>query len=121
MWLIASELAGVIGLPGSDRNIREQLKKLATENPELARKRQGTKGTEYHISLLPMATQTALYKREGQIKVGDQVLAPPKKKSQQFYCSEALWAGWNKTNHAAQSKAQFALRTTRTIHSVQIC
>lgn len=119
MWLLASELAGVVGLPGSDRNVREQLKKLATENPELARKRQGTKGTEYHISLLPTATQTALYKREGQIKVGDQVLALPKKKSQQSYCREALWARWNKTNHAAQAKAQFALRTVQAVFALK--
>jgi len=119
MWLLASELAGVVGLPGSDRNVREQLKKLATENPELARKRQGTKGTEYHISLLPTATQTALYKIKGQIKVGDQVLALPKKKSQQTYCREALWARWNKTNHAAQAKAQFALRTVQAVFALK--
>ncbi|MBU1392430.1 MAG: Mu transposase C-terminal domain-containing protein [Gammaproteobacteria bacterium] len=119
MWLLASELAGVVGLPGSDRNVREQLKKLATENPELARKRQGTRGTEYHISLLPTATQTALYKIKGQIKVGDQVLALPKKKSQQTYCREALWARWNKTNHAAQAKAQFALRTVQAVSALK--
>ncbi|HHF3237847.1 TPA: DNA-binding protein, partial [Vibrio alginolyticus] len=67
MWFIASELAGVVGLPSTERNTRECLKKLATDKPELARKRQGTRGIEYHVSLLPAATQAALYKREGKV------------------------------------------------------
>lgn len=120
MWLLASELAGVVGLPGSDRNVREQLKKLANENPELARKRQGTKGTEYHISLLPSATQTALYKTKGQIKVGEQLLSLPKKKSQSDgYCREALWARWNKNNHAAKEKAQQALLAVKAVFALK--
>ncbi|NMV12792.1 S24 family peptidase, partial [Vibrio parahaemolyticus] len=65
MWFIASELAGVVGLPTTARRTRDHLQKLAEEKPELARKRQGTRGIEYHVSLLPAATQTALYKREG--------------------------------------------------------
>ncbi|WP_276329914.1 DNA-binding protein, partial [Vibrio lentus] len=77
MWFIASELAGVVGLPSSDRNARECLKKLAAEKPEQARKRQGTKATEYHVSLLPVPTQTALLKQQGKVQVGDQVLELP--------------------------------------------
>ncbi|AZQ10117.1 transposase domain-containing protein [Shewanella khirikhana] len=120
MWLLASELAGVVGLPGSDRNVREQLKRLADSKPELARKRQGTKGTEYHISLLPPATQTALYKREGKIKVGEQVLALPKQKpQQQGYCPEALWARWNKAGNAAQGKAQQALMAVKAVFALR--
>ncbi|MBY3693907.1 DNA-binding protein, partial [Vibrio cholerae] len=78
MWLIASELAGVVGLPTSDRNVREQMKKLAAEKPELARKRQGSKAMEYHISLLPPSTQAALLKKTGKVKVGEQVINLPK-------------------------------------------
>ncbi|MBO2589359.1 transposase domain-containing protein [Shewanella algae] len=120
MWLIASELAGVVGLPGSERNVREQLKRLAESKPHLSRKRQGTKGIEYHISLLPPATQTAIYKREGKIKVGDQVLELPKKKSQQHaYCSEALWGRWNQASNTARDKAQHALTAVKAVFALR--
>lgn len=119
MWLVASELAGVAGMPGSDRNVREQLKRLAADKAELARKRQGTKAFEYHISLLPMVTQAALYKRAGKIQVGDQLLNLPKQKPQQAYCSEALWANWNKANDNAKDKAQQALRAVKAVFALK--
>ncbi|MGD8172173.1 transposase domain-containing protein [Vibrio sp. TRT 21S02] len=118
MWYTASELAGVAGLPSTERNTRECLKKLATEKPELARKRQGTRGIEYHVNLLPPATQTALYKREGKIKLGDQVLDLPKEKNSKTYCREALWARWDKTNNAAKSRAQEALKAVQTVNAL---
>lgn len=95
-------------MPSSDRNIREQLKNLPLRIQNLPEKRQGTKGTEYHISLLPTTTKT-----------GDQVLVLPKKKSLQSYCREELWSRWNKTNHAAQTKVQFALRTVQAVFALQ--
>ncbi|WP_337958958.1 DNA-binding protein [Vibrio parahaemolyticus] len=69
MWFTATELAGVVGLPNTDRNTRECLKKMALEKPELARKRQGTRGFEYHLSLLPVPTQTALLKKQGKVQL----------------------------------------------------
>ncbi|EOG1474724.1 transposase domain-containing protein [Vibrio parahaemolyticus] len=118
MWLIASELAGVVGLPTTDRNTRECLKKLAEGKPEQARKRQGTRATEYHISLLPAATQAALYKREGKIKVGEQVLELPKDTGAKKYCREALWANWDKTNNNAKEKAKEMLAAVQAVHSL---
>ncbi|HGZ7313164.1 TPA: transposase domain-containing protein [Vibrio parahaemolyticus] len=118
MWLIASELAGVVGLPTTDRNTRECLKKLAEDKPEQARKRQGTRATEYHISLLPAATQAALYKREGKIKVGEQVLELPKDTGAKKYCREALWANWDKTNNNAKEKAKEMLAAVQAVHSL---
>ncbi|WP_447077708.1 transposase domain-containing protein [Shewanella algae] len=120
MWIIASEISGLVGIPTSDRRTRDLLKKLAAEKPDFERKRQGTKAFEYHISLLPPATQTALYKREGKIKVGEQVLALPKQKpQQQGYCPEALWARWNKAGNAAQGKAQQALMAVKAVFALR--
>lgn len=121
MWLIARELVGVNGVPSSDRNIRELLKKLASEQPEKARKRQGSKATEYHISLLPTVTQAALYKKEGKVKVGDQTIELPKKEQHKpSYCREALWAKWNKTNNGAKAKARQALRVVQAVLALRV-
>ncbi|MFA0001669.1 DNA-binding protein, partial [Vibrio lentus] len=119
MWFIASELAGVVGFPSTGRRARDLLKKLAMSNPELERKRQGTKATEYHVSLLPVPTQTALLKQQGKVQIGDQVLELPKKKSEKSYCREALWARWSKNNNAAKEKAQQALRTVQAVFALK--
>lgn len=119
MWLIASEIAGVVGIPTSERRARDLLKKLAAEKPELERKRQGSKALEYHISLLPSATQTAIYKREGKIQLGDQLLDLPKKKPQQSYCRDALWARWNQNHEDARNKALQALREVQAVHALK--
>ncbi|MBE4070206.1 DDE endonuclease [Vibrio parahaemolyticus] len=119
MWFTATELAGVVGLPNTDRNTRECLKKMAFEKPELARKRQGTRGFEYHLSLLPVPTQTALLKKQGKVQVGDLVLNIPKKeKNKPTYCREALWSGWDKTNNTAKEKARQALRTVQAVEAL---
>ncbi|EGU6978531.1 DDE endonuclease [Vibrio parahaemolyticus] len=118
MWFIASELAGVVGLPTTARRTRDHLQKLAEEKPELARKRQGTRGIEYHVSLLPAATQTALYKREGKVQVGDQVLELPKDTGAKKYCREALWARWDKTNNEAKEKAKKALQAVKAVNAL---
>ncbi|EAQ65951.1 transposase, putative [Marinomonas sp. MED121] len=105
MWLTASEIVGSAGMPTTERNIRENLKQLATPIPELARKREGTKAFEYHISILPAATQAAIYKRAGQVKVGEKVFNIPSPKAER-YCREALWARWNNAGNSAQEKAK---------------
>ncbi|MBV7315481.1 Mu transposase C-terminal domain-containing protein [Shewanella sp. NIFS-20-20] len=107
------------GLPTTERGIRKLVENLSASSGIERRKRQGTKAFEYHISLLPIATQTALYKRQGKIQVGDQVLALPKKKSQQSYCREALWANWNKTSSAAKGKAQHALNAVKAVFTLK--
>ncbi|MCW4628249.1 MULTISPECIES: transposase domain-containing protein [Marinomonas] len=108
MWLTATEIAGAAGMPATERNAREKLKQLAMSQPELARKREGTKAFEYHISILPAATQAALFKRAGQIKVGEKVFDVPQPKSDR-YCREALWSRWNNAGSKAQAKAKAKL------------
>ncbi len=103
MWVTAKELIGLTGVPTRVHNIRAMLDRLSTE--ESKRKRQGTKAFEYQLNVLPVPIQTAFYKREEKVQVGEQVLDLPKKEQNKpTYCREALWAGWNKTNNSAKRK-----------------
>lgn len=116
-WFTTKELDGVVGLPSHYQNIS----RLARSSGWTVRRKENVKGivNEYHINSLPLQTQTALYKKEGQIKVGDHVLALPKKKSQQSYCREALWARWSKNNNEAKAKAQQALRAVQAVFALK--
>lgn len=115
MWLVASELAGVVGFPSSDRFSREQLKKLSAGKEDLVRRRQGTKAMEYHLSLLSSVTQAALMRKQGKVKVGDQIINLPKAKPATSYCREALWSRWNKAGTKAQEKAKTKLRAVQAV------
>ncbi|WP_338726582.1 transposase domain-containing protein [Shewanella baltica] len=118
MWITAKELIGLPGIPTTSHKIRAMLDRLSDDSRK--QKRQGTKAFEYHISILPVAVQTALYKRDGKIKVGDHVLTLPKKKAQSDgYCRDALWGRWNKTNHAAKDKAQEAMLTVKAVFALK--
>ncbi|AWY02216.1 DDE endonuclease [Marinomonas primoryensis] len=105
-WLTAPECAGIGGLPVHPKNTRARLESLCTEATK--RKREGTKAFEYHISILPAATQAALYKRAGQVKVGEKVFDIPEPKADR-YCREALWSRWNNAGTKAQAKAKAKL------------
>ncbi|HEG4440057.1 TPA: Mu transposase C-terminal domain-containing protein [Vibrio cholerae] len=122
MYFTAKELAGVAGMPNLERNCLTKLNKFMEQEgiePSLKRRREGSKASEYHISILPVVTQTALYKKEGKVKVGDLVLELPKKKSQQSYCREALWSRWNKTNNKAKDKAQQSLKAVQAVFALK--
>ncbi|MBF0154547.1 MAG: transposase, partial [Magnetococcales bacterium] len=56
LWYSAQELAGLPGLPGSERNVRE----MAQREGWQSRKKTVGKGLEYHRSSLPPETQQAL-------------------------------------------------------------
>ncbi|MDO0944622.1 DNA-binding protein [Chromohalobacter israelensis] len=58
-WYTAKELAGMPGLPGTERNIREYAKRHGWE----AQRRLGTKALEYAFAVLPAETQNALLAR----------------------------------------------------------
>ncbi|MBC8674204.1 hypothetical protein H2137_00055 [Aeromonas hydrophila] len=62
-WFTSSELAGTAGMPTTDRQIRNIMKDLASSDPEKARQREGSKATEYHISILPPVVQAALLRK----------------------------------------------------------
>lgn len=59
-WFIASEVAGLTGMPTSARRARDELERLMEGKEEVKRKRSGTKAFEYHISILPTYVQEQL-------------------------------------------------------------
>lgn len=76
LWLTAAALAGLPGLPASERRTRDWL--LRTRVPHrLAGGRQGGGGTEWDCSALPEATRAALMLR--QIETAAPQLAPDRK------------------------------------------
>lgn len=62
-WVIASEVAGIEGMPTTDRRARDELERLSTGKEGVKRKRSGTKAFEYHISILPQYVLEELQKR----------------------------------------------------------
>lgn len=60
LWFIASEVAGLPRMPSSTRRARDELERLLQGREHLKRKRAGTKGFEYHVSLLPAEAQKYL-------------------------------------------------------------
>lgn len=60
VWLSAQELAGLPGLPGTDRRVRAKADKEKWES----RQKKTGKGLEYHIHSLPLVTQQELTKTE---------------------------------------------------------
>jgi len=64
-WFTARELAGLPGLPGTERNVREFAKRQGWEG----QRRLGTKALEYAFAVLPAETQQALIARSvGQVE-----------------------------------------------------
>lgn len=58
-WFTAQELAGLPGMPGTDRNVRL----MADREHWEGQKRLGSKAVEYSFAILPKETQTALLAR----------------------------------------------------------
>ena len=62
-WLTAAQLAGLPGVPGSDRRTRDWLQRIGVPHRPAAGKRGGG-GTEWDCSALPDATRAALLARQ---------------------------------------------------------
>ena len=60
LWVTAQEVAGLDGMPTTDRRCRDLLDQWCEKNEGVKRKRRGTKAFEYHISILPTETINAL-------------------------------------------------------------
>ncbi|HAR61761.1 MAG TPA: hypothetical protein DCS18_16430 [Alcanivorax sp.] len=63
-WFPAAELAGLPGLPTTDRRVRD----VANRNSWKARRRQTGKGFEYHISSLPLDARAQLGARQNRLQ-----------------------------------------------------
>ena len=70
-WFSASELAGLPGLPTTDRRVREYAKR----NDWSARPRNKGKGLEYHIGSLPSETRAEIGAQNVKKKTADPVKA----------------------------------------------
>lgn len=60
LWVTAKEVAGLEGMPTTDRRTRDILDEWAKGKEGARRKRSGTKAFEYHISVLPKAVSDQL-------------------------------------------------------------
>ncbi|WP_265436050.1 helix-turn-helix domain-containing protein [Aeromonas media] len=57
LWVTAKEVAGLEGMPTTDRRTRDILDEWAKGKEGARRKRSGTKAFEYHVSVLPKAVR----------------------------------------------------------------
>lgn len=118
-WFIASELAdaGLPGMPSTSRGMLKSMKKLSECSPEKSRQREGSKATEYHISILPPVVQAALLRKAGKVVVGGMTLDLPKPKAPR-YCKEQLWARWGKANTKAHEKAKARVAAVQAVRAL---
>jgi hypothetical protein len=116
-WVTATELAGVAGMPTSERRTRDQLNRLSDYSSDKSRQREGSKATEYHISILPPVVQAALLRKAGKVKVGGMTLDLPKPKAPR-YCKENLWSRWSKANTKAHDKAKARVTAVQAVHAM---
>lgn len=116
-WIVVSDLLGMAGFPTQPANVRKMLNNLAAGQEEKSRKREGSKATEYHISILPPTVQAALLRKSGKVKVGGMTLDLPKPKAPR-YCKEQLWANWSKANDKAHDKAKERVRAVQAVHAL---
>ncbi|EKE75219.1 LexA family transcriptional regulator [Gallaecimonas xiamenensis] len=61
-WVTAAEVAGLPGMPTTDKRVQEELEHLAADNTAMTRRRAGSRATEYHVALLPSQAREALKK-----------------------------------------------------------
>lgn len=77
-WYSARELAGLAGLPGTDRGVRDKAERESWD----ARRREGTKAQEYALSSLPAETQAALVQAKTKEVVAAKSLPEPRQEVQ---------------------------------------
>lgn len=134
-WFSASELAGLPGLPGTERRTRDALERMTTDHPERRRKRDFGKGHEYHFNALPAVAQAALLKRFPSLPATPPAAYPPAPQRGSSaaspapslpasaapfpYDAKALWA-WaeRKPQHARDKGAQRAQWLQQVMHLV---
>ncbi|MND24113.1 Bacteriophage Mu transposase [compost metagenome] len=116
-WITAIEVAGVAGMPTSERRSRDQLNRMAELSPDKSRQREGSKATEYHLSILPPVVQAALLRKAGKVVVGGMTLDLPKPQAPR-YCKEQLWANWKKANDKGHAKAMARAAAVKAVHAL---
>ncbi|TNI12728.1 transposase [Aeromonas veronii] len=77
MFFTVNELIGLPGIPGTVQGARWTLNKRAGDNPDLRRRRDGTKAFEYHLDCLPTEAQAAIRERHYQALMEQNAAAEP--------------------------------------------
>ncbi len=97
-WFTAKELAGLPGMPSTDRRVRSKAKREVWQS----QKRSKGKGHEYHLTSLPQETRTALATRAvNQARVELQLPKEPAP----AHDKAALMAEFNRLPHKKQQRA----------------
>jgi putative transposase len=76
IWLTVQECSNLPGFPSMLHNIRNNLNKRAGGNPDLRRRRAGSKAFEYHVDCLPHEAREAVLTRHYQQVVEVAIDAP---------------------------------------------
>lgn len=105
-WFTPSELAGLPGMPSTDRRVRT----FAERNEFQSRKRSFGKGFEYHYSSLPLETRAALL-----AKYRPQL---PGAASRPKVDRDALWAKYGQALNTMKAEAQKRFAILREIESL---
>ncbi|MGU5685244.1 transposase domain-containing protein [Aeromonas allosaccharophila] len=90
---------------------------MAELSPDKSRQREGSKATEYHLSILPPVVQAALLRKAGKVVVGGMTLDLPKPQAPR-YCKEQLWANWKKANDKGHAKAMARAAAVKAVHAL---
>lgn len=100
-WFTTTELAGLPGLPSTDRNVRARAKREQWQSRPRAA---SGGGREYHISSLPAETRAALLLREKRrtAAASDEPAAPSAERER----SQALWEQWEAKPASIKAEAQ---------------
>ncbi|EFO5651667.1 transposase, partial [Salmonella enterica subsp. enterica serovar Miami] len=105
-WVTAQECVGVSCFPGHDVNIRRHLEKLVANQPELRRKRAGSKALEFHISALPVAARAELLLKSGQVETSQGIIEIVRPQTESLdYGRQELWQRWDSASDAQRQLA----------------
>ncbi len=109
-WFSPVELAGLSGVPGTERGIR----KAAERETWKAKKKDKGKGYEYHISSLPFETQTELTKQFIETQPSQEKPISKTINDDFNYDQEDLWANYERKKDTQKSKAKHKLNAILT-------
>ncbi|MBA1443779.1 MAG: Mu transposase C-terminal domain-containing protein [Chromatiales bacterium] len=114
-WYSAAELAGLPGLPGTDRAVQIRAKR---EDWRWQKRTGRGGGREYHLTSLPPETQAVLLVGNSQVAPGAPVATDekePPKATPFTYDREAIWAHFERKPDKAKSKAQRKLELLQAV------
>lgn len=102
-WYSASDLAGLPGLPHSERRVRTKSERDGWKTQE--RQARGG-GREYHIRSLPNSTQVHLTSRHALSEISEPLRQKSTRKKDVAYDAEALWDNYGRSRDKHKETAQ---------------